>query len=141
MKCLAMFVVLLLPFAAQAQDAVKCSVQYENRNQIDYGPLVFRRVSGHVVDRHSVQMRGGCMGIFAEENHKLIASTMADETSNFSLPTVPPGRYRLVARFDGLCAANVPLRIVRWPRGQVKRELVLHITATGIDICSYGAYK
>jgi hypothetical protein len=53
------------------------------------------------------------MGLFPEEDHRLVAATAADQDGNFSFAAVVPGSYRLVFDFRGYCAANVPLRIVR----------------------------
>jgi hypothetical protein len=108
---------------------------------IDYGPLVLRTLSGRVIDPYSVQIPRGCLGLFAEDSRQLIATIVADQDGKFEFPSIAPGRYRLVAHFDGFCIANVPLRIVRWPRGGSHRTLVLHMKLGAIDVCSYAAYK
>lgn len=137
----AVFLLAIAITGAQAQESapVKCTVEYENHNQVDYGPLVLRRLTGRAVDPSSVPMPGGCIGLFAEDRHQLLATVSADENGNFAFPQIAPGRYRLVARFDGFCAANVRLRIVRGRRAG--RKLVLHMEGGGIDKCSYGTYK
>ena len=62
--------------ACQAQErAGKCSLAYQNNNNIDYGPLVFRNLSGYDIDPASARMAGGCIGLFAEEDHRLVAAT------------------------------------------------------------------
>jgi hypothetical protein len=128
--------------ACRAQEpAGKCSPAYQNNNNIDYGPLVFRNLSGYDIDPASVRMAGGCIGLFTEEDHRLVAATTADQDGNFLFAAVVPGRYRLVVDFRGYCAANVPLRIVRWPRGGWGRKLVVHMNVGHIDTCSVGDYK
>ena len=128
--------------ACRAQEpAGKCSPAYQNSNNIDYGPLVFRNLSGYDIDPASVRMAGGCIGLFTEEDHRLVAATAADQDGHFSFAAVVPGRYRLVVDFRGYCAANVPLRIVRWPRGGWHRKLVVHMSVGHIDACSVGDYK
>ena len=123
------------------QRAGKCSPAYQNNNNIDYGPLVFRNLSGYDIDPASARTAGGCIGLFAEEDHRLVAATAADQDGNFSFAAVVPGRYRLVVDFRGYCAANVPLRIVRWPRGGWHRKLVVHMSVGDIDACSVGDYE
>ena len=129
-----------LSISALAQGPVKtCAVTYRDRNMIDYGPLVFRNLSGYAIDPSSVRMAGGCIGLFTENDHRLVATAQPDESGNFAFAKVAPGRYKLVADFPGFCAANVPLKIVRWPRGRAK--LVVHMKPGAIDVCSYGDYK
>jgi hypothetical protein len=108
---------------------------------IDYGPLVFRSLSGRALDPSSVQVPGGCIGLFTEDDHRLVGATETDQSGNYTFPAVTPGKYRLVVSCDGLCVANVPLRIVRWPRGGLYRKLILHMGAGAIDSCSYGSYR
>jgi hypothetical protein len=136
--------VVLLAFAASfcpAQEpAGKCAPAYQNNNNIDYGPRVFRTVSGHAIDPFSARMSGGCVGLFAEKDHRLVATTTTDQDGSFAFATIAPGRYRLIVDFRGFCAANVPLRIVRWPRGW-HRTLVVHMSVGHIDSCSVGDYK
>lgn len=122
------------------ESAGKCTPTYQNHNMIDYGPLVFRNLSGRAIDPSSGELPGACLGLFAEDGQRLVAVTETDPKGNFALTAIPPGRYRLVAQCDPLCAANIPLKIVRWPRGR-ERELVLHMKVRGIDQCSYGDYK
>jgi hypothetical protein len=137
--------IVLLAVAASVSNAQepegKCNPSYQNHNMIDYGPLVLRNLSGQAIDPTSAEVRGGCLGLFSEEGHRLIAATEADQNGNFAFPQMAPGRYRLVADCAGFCVANVPLRIVRWPRGRSHRKLVLHMKMAAIDACSYGDYK
>jgi hypothetical protein len=131
---------LAVPVSHGQSSTEKCSPVYQNHNMVDYGPLVLRKLSGYDIDPYSVRMAGGCIALFTEEDHRLIATTRADQDGNFVFAKVASGRYRLIVDFDGFCIANVPLRIVRWPRG-VRRKLVLHMMLRAIDVCSYGAYQ
>ena len=126
---------------SEAQESFKCFSEYQNHNMVDYGPLVFRHLSGRAIDPASVEIPGVCVGIFTEREHRLIATAVSDQDGKFALPAIPAGRYRLVAIFPGFCAANVPVKIVRWPRGDSKSRLVLHTVLPAIDACSYGDYK
>lgn len=143
MRGLSIVVLLVLAASAsQAQEpAGKCTPTYQNHNMIDYGPLVLRSLSGHAIDPSSVQVPGGCIGLFTNDGHRLVAAAETDPDGNFNFPAVAPGKYRLVAQCYGFCVANVPLKIVRWPRGGRHRVLVLHMKVGGVDSCSYGGYK
>jgi hypothetical protein len=135
-KAIAAVALLVLPLAAQEQGrSSTCIVQYENHNQIDYGPLVVQDVKGSITDSQQVAVPKVCVGIFTQEDHKLVATTKSDADGKFSLQSVPPGRYRLVVKADPLCAANVPLRVVN--RQEKKQILQVHMKPRGLDSCSY----
>lgn len=130
--------------ACQAQESrpVNCSPEYQNHNMVDYGPLVLRGLSGRALDPSAVPIPEVCLGIFTDDSHrKLVASTLTDQQGNFAVRKLSPGKYRLVAQCNGFCAANVPLRIARWPSGGLNRHLVLHMNVRTIDGCSFGGYK
>ena len=126
---------------AWAQASEPCAPKYDNRNMIDYGPLVLRSLSGIAIDPNNARVPGVCIGIFTETAHELVNTTVTDEGGKFSIPSLKPGRYRLVARIDSLCVANIPIRVVRFPRGGVSRKIVIHEKPCGIDFTSYGSYK
>jgi hypothetical protein len=131
----------LVAWVSPAQGSTeKCAPVYQNHNMVDYGPLAFRRLSGYDVDPYSVRMVGGCIALFTEGDHRLVAITEADQDGKFAFGKIPTGRYRLVVDFRGFCVANVPLRIVRWPHAE-RRKLVLHMALGAIDTCSHGDYK
>ena len=92
---------LVLPLAARGQGhSSPCIVQYENHNQVDYGPLVVQDVKGTITDPQQVAVPKACVGIFTEKDHKLVATTKSDADGKFSLQSVPPGQYRLVVKAD-----------------------------------------
>jgi hypothetical protein len=123
-------------FARQKGDSSPCVAGYENHNQIDYGPLVVQDVQGTITDPQQVAVPKVCVGIFTEKDHKLVATTESDADGKFSLQSVPPGRYRLVVKADPLCAANVPLQVVK---SQKKKQVLrVHMKPRGLDSCSYG---
>ena len=123
-------------FAQQKGDSSPCVAGYENHNQIDYGPLVVQDVKGTITDPQQVAVPKVCVGIFTEKDHKLVATTESDADGKFSLQSVPPGRYRLVVKADPLCAANVPLQVVK--NQKRKQVLRVHMKPRGLDSCSYG---
>ncbi len=109
-------------------------VEYENHNQIDYGPLVIRDVMGTVTDSQPVPK--ACIGVFTGTDHKLVTTTESDEDGRFSLPDLSPGRYRLVVKADPLCAANVSIEVVKHQKKN--KVLQVHMKPRGLDSCSYG---
>lgn len=122
-------------FGQQKRDSSPCMVEYENHNQIDYGPLIVRAVKGAITDPSQGAVPKVCVGIFNEKDHKLVATTESDADGMFSLQGVPPGQHRLVVKADPLCAANVPLRVVK---SQTKKDVLLvHMQPRGLDSCSY----
>jgi hypothetical protein len=150
MKCpiiLAIFV-LVVPFAAQAQEMTcKSRIEYGNRNQVDPKRSNVRRLSGRVISEVGDPAREigpvpACLGLFTEKDHRLVATAVADEKGRFKFKSVASGRYRLVVRDpqNAFCLANMPLRIVAWPRSTTK-SLVIHMRPSGIDDCSYGDFK
>jgi Carboxypeptidase regulatory-like domain len=82
-------------------------------------------------------IRGACFVLFTEKEHKLVASVKSDSAGRFELKDVAPGRYRLIARAEGFCTANIPLEVVKSSRRQ-KTEILVHFRPAGIDTCSYG---
>jgi hypothetical protein len=127
---------LAAPSFAQNGDSTPCVAEYENHNQIDYGPLVVQDVKGTITDPQQVAVPKVCVGIFTEKDHKLVATTESDADGKFSLQSVPPGLYRLVVKAEPLCAANVPLQVVK--QQKKKHALLVHMKPRGLDSCSYG---
>jgi hypothetical protein len=108
--------------AQQKESTSHCSTVYENHNQIDYGPLKVGLIEGTSVIQLAPPLKG--------------ALTEADSEGRFELRVAAPGRYRLVARAEGLCTANIPLEVVK--SSSRKAEIVVYFRPTGIDICSTG---
>jgi hypothetical protein len=138
-------IVLVVPYglclAQERGDSSECSTAYENHNQIDYGPLKVRLVEGtstiQVGTEKQPGVSGACFVLFAEKDHKLVARVKADSNGRFELKDVAPGRYRLIARAEGLCTANIPLEVLK-PSQRRKTEILVHFRPAGIDTCSYG---
>ncbi len=132
------------PCMAQQKGESPCpsSTVYENHNQVDYGPLKVRAVLGEGVVEIGYKTQpgktvpGACLSLFTEKEHKLVASITADSEGRFHFAAVPVGRYRLVARADGFCTANIPIELVKSSRRKTK--IVVHFRPAGIDTCSYG---
>ena len=127
---------LAVPSFAQQKGDSLCMAEYENHNQVDYGPLIVQEVKGTIMDPQQGAVPKVCVGMFTEKDHKLVATTESDADGKFSLQSVPPGRYRLVVKADPLCAANVPLQVVK--QQKKKQVLQVHMKPRGLDSCSYG---
>lgn len=150
----------LTSLAQQASSECKFPIAYGNKNQVDPKAQSIHVVSGRVFDevgevgtgrrnpaREIGPIPGACLGLFSEKERRLVASAVADDEGRFKFKSIPPGRYRLVVRdpYDGLCVANMPLRVVEWPRAGIFRRknktILIHMRAGGIDDCSYGEVK
>jgi Carboxypeptidase regulatory-like domain len=118
--------------------AAQGRMQYENRNQVDYGPLVVRKVMGVVLDAHGVPIPTTNIGIFTESAHQLIFQTTSNSGGYFSLGNLPKGEYRLVAQYDHFCSANARIVIATWPRGGWirTRKFYIRMIPAGLDTCS-----
>jgi hypothetical protein len=110
---------------------------YENHNQIDSKAVALRAVTGKAHDEQGVMIPNVSLGLFTEKDHRLVMITWSATDGAFQFASVTPGRYRLVAKYDGLCPANVPIRVTRL--SSADRGVDLHMMPRGIDTCSYGA--
>jgi len=122
-----------LIFALSLPGAEPCgNMGYEDRNQIDYGPLPVSQLRGKAVDLSGVPVPGVCVGLFKESDHSLIASTATSPNGEFTLKNSPRGEYRLVARYPAFGTANARVRIGRGAKGAT-----LRMRPRGIDKTSY----
>jgi len=114
---------------------------YQNRNQIDYDPLVVRVIAGTVSDSHG-SIPNARIGLFSEPGHQLVTEIRADDNGTFRTDA-PSGEYRLVVAVDGLCPANAKIRVAAWPRGGLfrSRQLRVRLTVGSIDSCSWIEYR
>jgi hypothetical protein len=110
---------------------------YDHENQVDPKSIELRRVAGKVLDPNGTVVPRICVGIFTESEHKLVSYAETDDSGQFEIETagLPDGDYRLVGQVPGLCPANALIRYK--VRSHQKKTLVLHMTARGIDTCSY----
>ena len=146
---LTLIIVASIASSATAQQPLSCKdpIEYGNRNQVDPKRSSVRDIAGRVIMEvgNPAKELGpipACLGLFTEKDHRLVASAIADEEGRFKFKAVPSGRYRLVVRDpqDAFCVANMPLRVVRWPRGKAK-PLVIHMRPAGIEDCSYDDFQ
>ena len=125
----------------------KSPIEYGNRNQVDPTRSTVGRLSGHAISEAGDPAKQigpvpVCLGVFTEKDHRLVASAVADEDGRFNFGSIPSGWFRLVVRDpqNAFCLANMPLHVVKWPRGK-KKPLVIHMRPAGLDDCSYGDFK
>jgi hypothetical protein len=134
-------------FAVPQGGASGCPTTYEAYTQSEFRPLLLeiRPLKISLIQGTSeidvgteIQppVPGACFGLFTDKGHSLVASVRAGSDGQFRFEAVPPGRYRLIARAEGLCTANVPLEVVRSSHRR-KAEILIHFRAAGIDTCSY----
>lgn len=129
----------LLPCALvfSAMGAEPCaSMAYENRNQIDYGPLALRQVRGKAVDQTGGPVSGVCIGLFRESDHGLIMATATLADGQFMLKNPPRGEYRLVAIYPAFGTANARVRV-----GRGASTVIVRMRPSGIDTTSYIEFK
>ena len=128
--------------AQQALHPCNGDIMYENHNQVDPRALSLRGISGKAVDSEGIAIPGVCVALFTEQQ-RLVSTVSSNEEGRFQLKQVAPGSYRLVAKYNGFCVANVPLRVVAWPAGGVvkRRRIVLHMRPTLMHQCGYADYK
>lgn len=113
---------------------------YENRNQVDYGPLVVRSISGLIFDDSDepgdLLSIPGCVAIFTERSHRLVAKRAVGKNGRFLFRNLRPGNYRLVVRdpHNTYRLANAKIRVTT--KALVK-TLGVHMRQSGIDEYSY----
>jgi hypothetical protein len=131
--------------AQQRHDGSECSAAYEDHNQTDYGPVKVNVIQGssriRIGDQTFPGAAGACLSLFTERDHRLVTIIKAGEYGSFDLGDVAPGRYRLLARAEGFCTANIPIRVVKSSSSResgIKLGILVYFLPTGIDTCSYG---
>ena len=123
--------------AQQPAGDCKTKITYEYRNQTDPRPVSIAIISGIAQDKDQVRIPNVCLGLFL--GHRLVSTAVTDQKGRFRFGRVNPGRYRIVAKYEGFCTANIPVLVK--PTSKQHKRLVFHMEPTGIDTCSYGDYK
>ena len=119
--------------------AATAAAAYADENGTDPAPLNLRRLEGKVVGLGGEPMPHTQVALFTENGHSLIGSVMSDREGKFRFDKVDKGLYRVVARAEGLCPANIPIKIESSLLG--KRKLIITMRPKDIDTCSYGMAK
>jgi hypothetical protein len=123
---------------AQQRDT---AMAYENHNQVDPKPFKLHSIDGVATDDEGTAVVAVTVGLFAEKDHRLIATDETGSKGQFAFKNVPPGQYRIVAKHPAFCTANVPAIVVAKDGGHSRRSLQLHMKVSGIDACSFGSLQ
>lgn len=123
--------------AAPATDA--STYVDENPNppaQLKLGAIVgrVRGLGGDAIPRATI-------ALFTDEGkvHTFISSVVTDREGKFHFDKVEHGLYRVVAKVDGLCPANIPVKVESALIMHHKLEITMR--PKDIDTCSYGMAK
>jgi hypothetical protein len=125
--------------ARAAQTAPAAAPAYVDENQPDPAPLKLREVSGIVHGLGGDAMPMAKVSLFTELEHALVATVVTDRDGKFRFTKVDKGLYRVVAKVEGLCPANVPIKVESSLIAH--RELEITMQPKDIDRCSYGIAK
>jgi hypothetical protein len=114
-----------------------------DQNQVDYGHLVTRSVTGVVLDASGISIPAANIGVFTESAHELVFQTTSDSNGYFTIGKLARGEYRLVSQYNGLCPANARIVVAGWPQGGLfkSRTFYVRMVARGIDTCSWVTYN
>jgi hypothetical protein len=130
--------------AQNIKDVCPEAMVYENRNQVDYGPIKLANIHGQAILDYDGAHPGSsvprvCLSLFTEDSHQWIETRLADNEGKYSFGSIKPGRYRMVARSPGLCSANIPLYLIKAEGQNSKRYgIVIHFTFQGREARSFG---
>jgi hypothetical protein len=144
MKATTLLTIGLMGFLATAparagQTAPAAAPAYVDENQPDPAPLKLREVGGRVRGLGGEAMPMATVSLFTELEHALVATVMTDRDGKFRFTKVDKGLYRVVARVEGLCPANIPIKVESSLIAH--RDLEITMQPKDIDRCSYGVAK
>ena len=97
--------------ARAAQSAATDAPTYVDENQTDPAPLKLNGVEGRVRGLGGDPMPRASVSLFTDNGHALVATVMTDKDGKFRFNKVDKGLYRVVARVEGLCTANIPILV------------------------------
>jgi hypothetical protein len=125
--------------AGSGQTAPATTPAYVDENQPDPAPLKLRDVDGSVRGLGGDGMSRASVSLFTEAGHALIGTVVSDKDGKFRFGKVDKGLYRIVARVEGLCTANIPILVESSLLAH--RKVVITMRPKDIDTCSYGMAK
>ncbi|HXE07167.1 MAG TPA: carboxypeptidase-like regulatory domain-containing protein [Acidobacteriaceae bacterium] len=125
--------------AERRAQAPVAAAAYVDENGTDPAPLHLRELEGKVVGLGGDAMPRTEVALYTENGHTLVATATSDREGKFRFDKVEKGLYRVVARIEGLCPANIPVRIESSLLG--KRKLIITMRPKDLDTCSYGVAK
>ncbi|HEY5054606.1 MAG TPA: carboxypeptidase-like regulatory domain-containing protein [Acidobacteriaceae bacterium] len=125
--------------AAEPWARAVTTATYVNENGTDPAPLNLRELQGTVVGLGGEAMPRAQVTLFTEADHSPVATVTSDREGKFRFDKVEKGFYRVLARVEGLCPANVPVKLES--SLFAKRKLIITMRPKGLDTCSYGVAK
>jgi Carboxypeptidase regulatory-like domain len=124
---------------ARAAQIPATAPAYVNENQTDPAPLKLSGVDGAVRGLGGDAIPRASVSLFTEEAHTLVGTIVTDKDGKFRFNKIGKGLYRVVARVEGLCTANIPIKVES--SFMAHRRLEITMRAKDIDTCSYGMAK
>jgi len=124
--------------AGVAQSAPVAAPVYVNENPQEPAPLKLSSVEGMVRGLGGDAMSMVTVSLYSEAGHALLATVISGKDGKFKFTKVDKGLYRVVARVDGLCPANIPIVV---ESSLLRRRLEITMQPKDIDTCSYGMAK
>jgi hypothetical protein len=121
---------------AYAAQAAVPEATYVNENP---ATLNLRELDGKVVGLGGEPMPRAQVALFSENGHALLGTVVSDRQGKFRFDKIEKGLYRVVARVEGLCPANVPVKV--GSSLLAKRHLIITMRPKDLDTCSYGVAK
>ena len=110
-------------------------------------PLMVNRVFGRaIIEAGETVITGdkvtpACISLFTDDSHRFVASVAVDSRGLFRFRSIPPGRYRFVARSPGLCTGNTQIEVTTSSVDKAKNGILVHFRIREIDSCSYADYE
>ena len=126
---------------------------YEDLNEKNPKRLRVSHVQGLAViyaiqSESNVVIKGACVALFAEGDHRLVAQTVSSEADgSFAFQAIPSGRYRLVIRhhLGFMNVANVPLTVAQPKTDETRsgktRNIVVYMVGSNFAKASFAKLK
>ncbi len=124
---------------ARAAQAPVAAPVYVNENQTDPPPLKLNGVDGTVRGLGKDAISRASVSLFSEVGHTLLGTVVSDRDGKFRFEKVEKGLYRVVVKVEGLCTANIPVKVESSLLAH--RRLEVTMRPKDIDTCSYGMAK
>jgi Carboxypeptidase regulatory-like domain len=124
---------------ARASQVPDTAPVYVNENQTDPAPLKLNGVDGTVRGLGGDAISRATVSLFTEAGHTLLASVVSDRNGKFRFDKVDKGLYRVLVRVEGLCTANIPVKVESSLLAHHRLEVTMR--PKDIDTCSYGMAK
>ena len=135
-----LFLFLCIDCLAQ-KDAQCSSITYTDKNQVTPDSVAMKKVRGRIITHDDVPFIDGCVGLFREDDKRLVKVLTPNRKGEFQFDNIPNGRYRLVVKhiYNFYCVANISVEVGSdLPR---KRSLSVVMQPEGIDECSHFRLK